>query len=227
MFFLRSAAIVLLAAALFSNNIASLKSKFFSYLNTNSEVDKLNLENDSLKSQLYNVESLSNKQEKSGEWEYSQVKVFSTYPFNDQNVISINSGTLNGVKKNAAVAAAPEVLLGQIISAGDKTSLIRTIFDKDFTAAVKIGDSKTNALLKGGSIPSLEMIDKNSAIKNGDIVYNADQNFPYGFKVGEAQIIDTDSTSGPFKKAFLKVNYNPALLDEILVVTNFKPANGK
>lgn len=227
MFFLRFAAIVLLAAALFSNNIAFLKSKVFTSLNVKSETDKLKLENNSLKAELYSAENLSNKQEKVGEWEYSQAKVFSTYPFNNQNLIGINSGTLDGIEKNAAVTAAPAILLGQIISTGDKTSLVRTIFDKDFTAAVKIGDSKTNALLKGGTLPSLEMIDKNSNIKNGDVVYNADQNFPYGFKMGEAQIIDADSASGPFKKAFLKVDCNPALLDEVLIVTNFKPVNGK
>jgi cell shape-determining protein MreC len=225
MFFIRAITILLLAAALFSGNIAFLKSKIFGSLTINTENNKLSLENESLKAELYSAQNLNNKQEKAGEWSYLHANIFSTYPFNDQDIISINSGTLNGIAVNEAVAAAPSVLLGQIISANNRTSVVRTIFDKNFIAAVKIGDNKINALLKGGASPTLEMIDKNSDIKNGDIVYNADKNFPYGFKLGEVKIINANNTSGPFKEALLNVKYNPAFLNEVLVVTNFKPAN--
>ena len=228
MFFLRIAAIILLAAALFSGNFSFLKSRVFIFLNGNNENNNLILENESLKTELYNANNLNSKTESAGTWNYLRTEVFSTYPFNDKNIISINSGTLSGIEKKETVVAAPDILLGQIISSTDKTSLVRTIFDNNFTAAVKIGSNKINALLKGGSVPTLEMIDKNSDIRNGDVVYSADQNFPYGFKLGEVQMNDSDSNnSEPFKTAILKVAYNPALLDEVMVVTNFKPANLK
>jgi cell shape-determining protein MreC len=226
MFFIRIAVIVLLAVSLFSYNVSFLKSKIFGSINNSAQKNNsLILENESLKTELYNAENLISKQEKIGGWNYLETKVFSTYPFSDQNMISINTGTQNGIEKNEAIAAAPEILLGQITSVSDKTALVKTIFDNNFTAAVKIGDSKTNALLKGGAVPALEMIDKNSDIKNGDIVYNADQNFPYGFKFGEVQIVDSGNSSEPFKTAQLKLNYNPALLDTVLVITNFKAIN--
>lgn len=222
---MRIAAIVLLAAALFSSNISFLKSKIFGYADINKRDNDLILENESLKTELFNARNLSLNQEKLSGFNYLQTNVFSTYPFNDQDLIAIDSGYLNGVEKNQAVVAAPGVLLGQIISVSDKTAIVRTIFDNNFTAAVKIGTNKINALLKGGAIPSLEMIDKNSDIKNGDIVYNADPNFPYGFKFGEVQISANGANNSElFKAAQLKISYNPALLDTVLVVTNFKTA---
>ena len=225
MFFVRFAIIILLIIALSGNNIAFLKSTIFSFLNQEDSLTKISLENDSLKIKLYILENLDKERTKEGEWEYTSSKVFSSYPFNNKNLIAINSGAINGIEKDFPVVIAPGILLGQIIEVRNNTSLIRTIFDKDFNAAVRIGDNKINALLIGGSPPMLEMIDKYENIKNNDIVYNADKKFPYGFKLGEVQTIENKNISDSFQKAILRVNYDPSLLEEVLIINNFKSLN--
>jgi cell shape-determining protein MreC len=224
MIFIRFAVIIVLLVALFNNNLIFVRNIFSSSLDAKNAIEKLQLENDSLKTELYIAENLSGKEINEGKWEYFYAKIFSSYPFNDQNLIGIANGETSGIKKDQAVAAAPGILLGQVIKTNKSISLVRTVFDKDFTAAVKIGEGKISALLKGGVSPTLEMIEKNKNIKNGDVVYNADQNYPYGFKLGEVQMIETKNTdtAGLFKKAFLKTDYNPASLEEVLVIKNFE-----
>lgn len=228
MIFIRFAVIIVLLIALFSNSAVSVKDFFLSFLNNKNEIENLKLENDSLRTELYIAENLSGKEINEGEWEYFSSKVFSSYPFNNQNLISISNGEINGIEEGCAVAAAPGILLGQVIKVNKNIALVRTIFDKDFMAAVKIGlpgqgENQTNALLKGGIPPTLEMIEKSKNIKNGDTVYNADRNYPYGFKLGEVQMIETKDadTAELFKRASLRTNYNPTSLEEVLIIKNF------
>ncbi len=224
MIFIRFAVIISLLILLFNNNLIFVKDFFRSSLNAKNEIEGLRLENDSLKTELYISENLSGKDIKEGKWEYFSTKVFSSYPFNNQNLISIANSEISGIKKDQVVAAAPGVLLGQVMNTNKNIALVRTIFDKEFIAAVKIGESKINALLKGGVPPTLEMIEKNKDIKNGEIVYNTDQNFPYGFKLGEVQIDENKNTdtAGLFKKASLKTNYNLSSLEDVLIIINFE-----
>lgn len=228
---IRFAVIVVLLVLLFSNNLIFVKNFFLSSLNIKNEIERLSLENDSLKTELYIAENFQPKADqplaesaKKDGWNYLRVKIFSSYPFNNQNLISISNGETSGIQKNQVVTVAPGVLLGQVIETNKDIALVRTIFDKDFMAAVKIGENKINALLKGGIPPTLEMIEKNKAVKNGEIVYNADQNYPYGFKLGEVQIIETKNTdtAGLFQKAFLKTDYNLSSLEDVLVIKNFE-----
>lgn len=224
MILIRFAVIVALLILLFSNNLIFVKDLFSSSLNAKNEVDRLELEKDSLKAELYINENLSGEELGDGKWEYQHSKIFSSYPFNDQNLISIASGEINGARQDQAVAAAPGILLGQIIKVNKNTALVRTIFDKDFVAAVKIGENKVDALLKGGVPPALEMIEKSKTVKNGEIVYNADKNYPYGFKFGEIQIVENKNTdtAGLFQKAYLKADYSVASLEDVLIIKNFE-----
>jgi len=219
----RLATILILIVILFSSNFIFIKDKFFGSSDfLKNEIVRLELENDSLKARLFINENLSGKEIKENTWEYFSTKVFSSYPFNNQNLITINSGKNSGVQVGQSVALMPGVLLGQVIKVGENSSLVKTVFDKDFIAAVKIGNSGIDGLLKGGLPPALEMIEKNKEIKNGDIVYNADKNFPYGFKFGEIQIISGQDASDPFKKAYLKTGYSSVLIEEVFVIRNFK-----
>jgi len=231
MIFIRFAVIAALLILLFSNNLIFVKNLFPSSLNVKNEIERLSLENDSLKTELYidenfqpEVDQPSAESVKKDEWNYLHVKIFSSYPFNDQNLISITSGEISDVRQYQAVAAAPGILLGQIIKVNKNTALVRTIFDKDFIAAVKIGENRTDALLKGGIPPTLEMIEKSKTIKNGEIVYNADKKYPYGFKLGEVQIVENKNTdtAGLFQKAYLRTDYSISSLEEALIIKNFE-----
>ncbi len=222
---IRIAILVILIIALFGSNLNFIKEKILSSANVQSEISKLELENDSLKAQIFINENLSGKEIRENTWDYFNTKVFSNYPFNNQSLIAINAGINDGLAVNQVVVSAANILLGQIIKINQNASLVRTIFDNNFNIAVKIGDNKVNALLRGGLPPTLEMIEKNKNIKNGDIVYNADQNFPYGFKLGEIQIINSENAAEPFKKAFLKTDYSIGSLEDVFVIKNFEVLN--
>jgi cell shape-determining protein MreC len=224
MIFIRFGAIIILLVMLCNNNLIYIKDLFSSSLNTKNEIARLELENDSLRSELYIAENLSGKEIGESKWDYLYAKIFSSYPFNNQNLLSIANGEISGVQMDQSVVIAPGILLGQIIKVNKNISLVRTVFDKDFIAAVKIGENKVDALLKGGVPPTLEMIEKNKDIKNGDIVYNADPKYPYGFKLGETQIVETKNadTAGLFKRAILKTDYNLTSLESVLVIKNFE-----
>lgn len=230
MVFIRFAAIIVLLIMLFNNNLIFVRNLFISSLDIKNENTRLRLENDSLKTELYIAENFQPKADqplaesvKRDEWDYFSSKVFSSYPFNNQNLIGIADGETSGIQENQVVVAAPGIILGKVIKVNKSIALVRTIFDKNFIAAVKIGDNKINALLKGGIPPTLEMIEKNKDIKNGEVVYNADQNYPYGFKLGEIQIVENKNTDKAelFKSAVLKITYSPASLEDVLIIKNF------
>lgn len=224
MIFIRLALILALLIALFNNNFISIKKIFISSLNAGNEIEDLKKNNDSLKTELFICENLSGRTVIENQWEYYSVKNYSSYPFNNQNLISLNAGEAMGIKNGQTVAGAPGLLIGQVIKTNQTSSLVRTVFDNDFVAVVKIGNNKVNALLKGGVPPVLEMIEKNKDIKNGEIVYNADANYPYGFKWGEVQTMENNQTgtAGLFRKAFLKTTYNLDALEDVLIVKNFE-----
>ena len=223
MILVRFSIILILLVALFSSNLSFIKQYFFSSINFQDEMSKLELENDSLRARLYIDENLVSSEKKQNNWDYYSVKIFSSYPFNNQSLISINGGSEAGIKIGQPVVANFGILLGEIDKINTNFALVRTIFDKNFIAAVKIGENRINALLKGGIPPTLEMIEKNKDIKNRDIVYNADPAFPYGFKIGEVQIVeDSQNNAEPFKKAILKINYNLNSLNEVWVIKNFE-----
>jgi len=224
MIFIRLAVILALLIALFNNNFILIKKFFLSSLNIDREMEELQKNNDYLKAELFICENLSGHTEVENKWEYFSVKNYSSYPFNNQNLIGLNAGEEVGVKTGQAVVVAPALLLGQVIKVNQAGALVRTVFDNDFVAVVKIGENKVNALLKGGVPPTLEMIEKNKDIKNGEIVYNADPNYPYGFKWGEVQTLENNQTgtAGLFRKAFLKSTYNTDVLEDVFIVRNFE-----
>ena len=225
-YIVRFLTILFLIAILFSKQTVFEKNKIFSFFEKNKFSENypnaLKIEIETLKAKIEDLQS-SKKDFKENNWEYVPAKIYSSYPFNNKNIISINLGSNDSISNYSAVASAPGVIFGQVIETYPNISLIRTILDNDFQAAVKIGDKKINALLKGGSTPTLEMIEKNSLISSGDDVFCTDTNFPFGFKIGEVQsVVDTKETE-PFKKALMRINYNPLDLEEVLIIKNFYP----
>ena len=134
--------------------------------------------------------------------------VYSRYPFNFKNELLADAGTKDGVK-NGGAAIFEGMLVGKIIEVKDETAIIQTVFDPGFSLPVRIGKSKTDALLVGGVEPKLTMIPKNADITPGDLVYSASADFEYGLLLGTA---GTPAISGTnvFSEAPLILGYNPS-----------------
>ena len=134
------------------------------------------------------------------------VKVYSTYPFNNRNLIIVNAGFEDRVVEGMTVTADGNFLLGGVIGVSVRSSVVRTIFDKDFSLSVRIGEKEVDALLAGGQNPRLTLVEKTAEIKEGDLVFSVGGGFPYGLKIGQIGAIN-DRLVGSFKEAELQVPY--------------------
>ncbi|MDP1719216.1 MAG: rod shape-determining protein MreC [bacterium] len=143
-------------------------------------------------------------------------KVYSTFPFNNKNLLAVNAGTADGVSVGMPVSLEGNILLGQIIEVSEKQSIIRTIFDKDWSLPVRVGAGQYDALLVGSQNPRLTLIDKTNEINVGDVVISAKKDFPYGLKVGEISKVN-ELLASSFKEADLVFPYNPKDLREVAI----------
>ncbi|MEK7568465.1 MAG: rod shape-determining protein MreC [Patescibacteria group bacterium] len=148
--------------------------------------------------------------------DYLTAKVFSTYPFNFKNKITVNVGEKNGVKKSAVVAFGENIFIGQITDVSRDFGVARTVFDPNWQLPVRIGEEEINGLLQGGNEPRIVLVDNDEFLKAGLVVYSAGEGIPYGLKIGEIKEIGKDAT-GVFKEAFLKIPFNVGDLREVNV----------
>jgi len=174
----------------------------------------LKQQNEDLRAQIQKLE-IRNWKLEIRENKYLAAKIFSTYPFNLKNQLTLNAGEKQGVKKGMAVAVGENILVGQVIEVFENHSAARTIFDPKWQMPVRIGSEEINGLLQGGNEPRITLIEK--PVKTGDVVYSAAVDFPYGLKIGEVSEIK-ETSSGIFKEAGVKLPYNINELREINIL---------
>lgn len=178
----------------------------------------LKLENESLKDQLETQAPEEFLKVKG--LEYQAAAVYSTYPFNNQRLISIALGSEDGIALLMPVAVSPGVLFGQVIEVFPKYSLVRTVFDPEFKTPVRIGRVAEDALLEGGNNPTISLVKKNRVIVVGDAVYSAGMQFPYGMQIGKLGFV-ADSQDDYFQEATVELAYNFNEIKKVYVVTNY------
>lgn len=176
---------------------------------------RLNQENENLRAQIQKL-TTNDKQPMSNS-NYLTAEVFSNYPFNTKNQITIDVGEKQGIQKNMAVILGDNILVGKIINVFGNSSLVQTVFDPNWQLPVRIGQQETDGLFQGGNEPKVVLIEKEKPVQINDAVYSAGQDFPYGLKVADiAQIEETPA--GVFKEAVLKMPFNVNELREVNVL---------
>jgi rod shape-determining protein MreC len=191
---------ILILAIAFSIFWIKLKFSLANFLSgneNNSSINVLEAENLNLKSQLINMNNLKNYESVLGK--AIPDFVFSSYPFNFKNLLYLSP--LDGIKIGSPVVFNND-LIGVVNQTSSSYIEVKTIFDPSWQSSVYIGSSSISALLSGGIIPKLTLIDKNAQINNGDVVFNADKNFPYGLVLGKVSNIRL-SSGGVFYEADL------------------------
>lgn len=143
--------------------------------------------------------------------------VYSSFPMNHKHLLAINAGGVDGVRPGMPVTLEGNILVGQVIEVSENQSLVRTIFDKDWSLPVRIGSAEHDALLAGGQDPKLTLIDKDQEINVGDLVISAKKDIPYGLKVGEIAEVH-DLVAHSFKEAGLLFPYNSKDLRKVVVL---------
>ncbi len=144
-------------------------------------------------------------------------EVYSSYPFNYKHLLAVNAGSADGVAAGMPVTLEGNILIGQIIEVSESQSLVRTIFDKDWSLPVRIGPTERDALMVGGQNPKLTLIDKKAEINAGDAVVSAKKDLPYGLKLGEIAVV-RELASSSFKEADLVFPYNPKDLRKVAIL---------
>ena len=144
-------------------------------------------------------------------------RVYSTYPFNHRNFLTVSAGYADGVTPGMAVTADGNFLLGQVAEVFEHTSNVRTIFDKNWTISVRLGAKAADALLVSGQEPQLTMIDKKAEVEDDAPVYSASRDFPYGLKMGTVKNIQDPGVIA-FKQAELELPYQLNDLKEVAIL---------
>ncbi len=175
----------------------------------------LSLENQSLRAQIaqYKIAPSLIRQEGT---RYIRAALYSSYPFNLSSQLLLAAGSESGILENAAVYAAPDVFIGQVTTAEERRSTVRTIFDPGWELPVKIGDGRVDALLVGGQEPRLTLISKRKPLIGGESVYLASRDFPYGLLLGTVAEL-RQSKESLFLEGRLIPSYTLSDLNELYV----------
>ncbi len=145
---------------------------------------------------------------------FRAVRVFSTYPFNIKNTITISGGKNDGIEENMTATLGQDIFIGKVSKVFDDYSIVQTVFDPSWQMPVRIGISEVDGLLEGGNEPRVSLIEKSKPCIIGDVVYSASKDFSYGLKIGEVFSIK-ENPGGVFKEAVLKIPFNISELREI------------
>ena len=133
--------------------------------------------------------------------------VYSVYPFNLKNEISVDVGSASGVKLGGAATNKDGVLIGKVIFVSESSAVVRTVFDASFELPVYIGKTSVQGLLRGGPNPKVNLIPKSSIVDAGEVVFSSSKDFPYGLVLGELGPIEVSGDS-VFYEGELKLSYN-------------------
>jgi len=148
---------------------------------------------------------------------FFEAKVFSAYPFNIKNTITVSGGSNDGIAENMPALLGEDILVGRVSEVFGDYSIIQTVFDPSWQISVRIGVLETDGLLEGGNEPKAALIEKSKPCEPGDVVYSASKDFPYGLKVGEVLRVEDDS-AGVFKEAILKIPFNANELRSVKIL---------
>jgi cell shape-determining protein MreC len=134
--------------------------------------------------------------------------IFSRYPMNLKDRLLVDVGSADGVKFGGA-AVSDGILIGKVVGVSADTSIVQTVFDSNFSLAVRIGKLRGDALLKGGVEPRLTLIPKASSLAAGDAVFSASEDFQYGLPLGVVGVVSL-TAQNVFSEASLILSYSPA-----------------
>lgn len=142
--------------------------------------------------------------------------VYSSYPLNFKNEITVDAGVDQGVALHDAVLFEGD-LIGTVRAVAPQSAVVQTIFDPNFKLPVRIGGQGYSALLVGGPYPSVESIPKTAVIVPGDVVMSVASSVPYGAAVGTIASIGV-APNNLFDEAQVSLPYDMSEVQAVDVV---------
>lgn len=175
---------------------------------TNVEIRK---ENERLKEQLGFSESLEQKN--------YPAQIIGRNPDNLYSGLTLNKGSLNGIRKGMPVVAVQNGttgLVGKIVTVGLGTSIVMPVYDLKCSVSVRIQNTRDIGLVSGGGSPDLPLQMKyikkrvRPELNFGDIIVTS----------GESENYVSDIPVGTISKITV-VDYDSSLNIEIVPIIDF------
>jgi len=180
-----------------------------------SESVALETENISLKAQLGELGVIKNQLPVVATNEISAM-VYSTYPMNFKNEVTLNVGSDDGVAPRDAVLL-DGGLFGLVERTATHQALVETVFDPRFRMPIRIGTAGYDGLFTGGPYPRVTLIAKDAKLAVGDVVYAASADVPYAIPIAELSQMDV-SPSDSSQEASLSFAYDANAVQAVAVV---------
>ncbi|OGZ52820.1 MAG: hypothetical protein A3B25_01030 [Candidatus Ryanbacteria bacterium RIFCSPLOWO2_01_FULL_48_26] len=174
----------------------------------------LTAENERLKAELAELQNIKSQLPLKPEKGLEAI-VYSRYPLNFKSELLVNAGAREKISKGRAVIFGG-MLIGKVSEVFEETSLVQTVFDERFQLAVRIGKDGAQALLQGGSFPTLSLISPTETIQPGDIVYSTGVDFPYGLPVAEIKDVRV-SDDKLFQISTLDIPYDIGRISAVFI----------
>lgn len=178
------------------------------------EEDRLKVENRDLLARIDRMQIAYEEVTKERDELIVRGKIFSQYPFNTKNRITVSVGESEGVRLAQIATVGDNIVLGYVREVAPHTSVVETVFDPSLQLPVRIGIHEVDGMLQGGAEPKVVLIEKTKAIQVGDAIYGVANNMPYGLKIGEVGTIQ-DKTGNVFNEAVIRFSYSINELREV------------
>ncbi len=144
--------------------------------------------------------------------------VYASYPFNNQNTITIDVGSDRGMQHMMPATMGGVILVGQVTKVFAHQSMVRMMTSPDVQMPVRIGPRAIPGLLIGGPQVRVEMIPQNKKIAVGDSIIAASLDAPYGLKIGTVESFRADTQTGVFQEAMVALGYDPYTLTTLTLL---------
>jgi len=187
------------------------------FKNLSQSLGELRLENQGLRLEIAELKNKLNLQSQL----YLTARVYSRYPFNDNQSLIIDAGSQAGVQAGWPVLTAENYLLGKVIKVKADTSEVRTIFSSDWRSAVRIGQAGIEALLAGGRQPKLELIPVGTRINLDDEVFSVSPDLPMNLFIGKVSEINSQPAAS-LQEVKLKTDYDLNQIRQVLIITDYE-----
>jgi len=148
----------------------------------------------------------------------------------DNDILSINKGSADGIYQGMPVISQQGVLFGKIIKTYKNFSQIMLVSNKNSVVNVKVQQSditlpEIDGVVKGsgGLSAYLDLIPINSGINLQDVLVTSalDKSFPKDLLVGTITQIQKNDQK-PFQQAQINLSFDVKTVENLFVITNYK-----
>lgn len=196
----------------------------------NEENTVLWLDNQALRAEIARLKALEEENKNMKEaWEEGLQKDFSLLPVRAmgissfEDVLFLEAGAKDGIKKGMPVVSSQKVLYGFVEEVFGRSSRVRLLSHQESSVVVSVAEKNVLGIargLRGGKV-ILDLIPRETELQEGDLILTAPQeDYPEGLLVGLVQkIVMLDA--GPFLQAKIQLFFKKAGFLQLFVIKDF------